>query len=170
MNKSGKIWVGWFLIMGGIVLLAGVGLAQKVDYRQQMKEVSQQLVCLCGCGNQLLSACTCGEASQNKDFILNQLKAGKGKQEILDIMVKRYGEQVLAAPRREGINWIMWVVVPYIVPLLGAIGIAFLIMRWVGRRQLKGAAELAEGESRSPVTKEDEEYRQKLEKELRDFE
>ncbi len=170
MNESVKIWVGWFLVMGGVVLFAALSPAQEVDYRQQMREVTEQLVCLCGCGNQIMSSCTCGEAKQNQAFVLSQLKAGKSKQEVTDIMVKRYGEQVLAAPRREGINWIMWVVIPYIVPILGAIGLAFLIMRWTGRQRLNGDGEAAESEAGLPVTGEDDEYKQKLEKELHDFE
>jgi cytochrome c-type biogenesis protein CcmH len=170
MRRHFRIWGSWFLIIGGIILFAGLGQAQGVDYQQQMKEVTEHLVCLCGCGNQIMYSCTCGEARQNREFVLSQLKAGKSKQEVIDIMVKRYGERVLAAPKREGINWIMWVVVPYIVPVLGAIGIAFLVMRWAGQRKIKGAGEVTESESDSAVIDKDDEYRQKLGKELKDFE
>jgi cytochrome c-type biogenesis protein CcmH len=155
--------------MAGIVLAAQATPAQETDYRRQQKEIAEQLVCLCGCGNQILSTCVCGEAKQDKAFILKQLKAGKSRQQILDMMVDRYGERVLAAPKREGINWFVWVVVPYIVPIFGAIGIGFLIIRWVRRRQISSPqppAASTEGEISPPVDK----YKQKLEEELKDFE
>ena len=164
------------IIIGGIFLTLQFGLAQEVDYQQQLKQVSQQLVCLCGCGNMILDTCSCGEAKKNKEFILAQLKAGKSQPEILDMMVNRYGEQVLAAPKREGINWVIWVVVPYIVPLLGAIGVAFLIMRWVRRRQIPAPQQLAAIPGTAGATSADKtgaeyaEYKQKLEEELKDFE
>lgn len=150
------------------MLLAGLGIAQEVDYQQQLKDVSQQLVCLCGCGNQIMYSCVCGEAKKNKALILGWIKEGKSRQEILDIMVDRQGEEVLAAPRRDGINWIIWVVVPYIVPLLGAIGIAFLIMRWAGGRKSSSAQHTTT--AATTQDNEDSEYKKKLEEELNDFE
>ncbi len=157
-----------FIIICAIILVTGIGVTQEVDYQQQLKEVSQQLVCLCGCGNQILYSCVCGEAKKNKALILKWLKEGKSRQEIFDIMVERQGEEVLAAPRREGINWIIWVVVPYIVPILGAIGIAFLIMRWAGRRKSIPAQDITT-DTLAPDN-EDSEYKKRLEQELNDFE
>jgi cytochrome c-type biogenesis protein CcmH len=158
-------WIG-FIIIAGVIVGIQPGLAQGVDYQQQVKQIAQQLVCLCGCGNQILSSCTCGEAQQDREFILKKLKQGKSEQEILDIMVKRYGEQVLAAPKREGINWIVWVVVPYIIPVLGAIGLGFMIWRWSVRRKDSSTQPQVEGEDHSAADK----YKQKLEEELKDFE
>jgi cytochrome c-type biogenesis protein CcmH/NrfF len=169
MNWSIKIFFLGFMIIGGAILNIHSGLAQEIDYQPQVKKICQQLVCLCGCGNMILDTCDCGEADKNKQFILKELKQGKNEQEILDIMVSRYGEKVLAAPRREGINWIIWVVVPYVIPVLGAIGLAFLIVRWATRRKPYPKQDLSE----IPTEKESSEldkYKQKLEEELKNFE
>ncbi len=84
-----------------IILGYNSALAQKSEAENKMMKIAHQLVCLCGCGNQILATCTCGNARGKREFILTQVEIGKTEQEILDIMVANEGEQVLAAPKKK---------------------------------------------------------------------
>ena len=133
----------------------------------QKKEIAGELVCLCGCGNMIMETCTCGEATENKRYILQQLKAGKPKSEIFQHFIDKYGEQVLAAPKREGFNWVVWVVVPYLVPLGAAIGLAFLISKWAKRRKFQPDQTPIETSASQQIP---DKYRQQIEDELKKLE
>lgn len=161
------VFLSMLLVCG---LMAG-NSAQAVSpeaEEKQLKEICQELVCLCGCGNMILDTCTCGRASEWKNFLRGLIKQGKTKEQMLRIMADRHGEQVLAAPPKEGLNWVLWVVVPYVVPILGAIGLIFVLLKWVKKRKVE------QPEEEVIVSKEQEqeksEYEKKLEDELKDFE
>ncbi len=63
----------------------------------------------------------------------------------------------------------MWVVVPYIIPLLGAIGVAFVMLRWVKARKQSPEQSSADTDMEN-ISAETDEYKRKLEEELEDFE
>jgi len=162
-----------------IILLLGLGLllgqpgwcfaAGELEQKAQVKEISQELICLCGCGNMILDTCTCGEATENKKFIAQLLREGKTKPQILKIMAQKYGEHVLAAPKREGLNWVVWVVVPYVIPVLAAVMIAFIIVKWARKKKETLSAPSPEVPSTPPDPLTDK-YRRQMEQELKDFE
>ncbi len=157
----------------GVVLLLTAANAQAISPEAEEKllsEVCSELVCLCGCGNMVLSTCTCGVAGQRKSFLRMHIRKGKNKEQLLKIMADKYGEQVLAAPPKEGINWILWVVVPYLVPILGAFSLWFILAKWVKKRTDSQGQErdslrsLPEGEVALH-----KQYEKQLEDELKDF-
>jgi len=53
-----------------------------------VKDVTSSLVCKCGCGNMLISACECTNAQVYRAIVEQQIKAGMSKEEILDSLVK----------------------------------------------------------------------------------
>lgn len=53
-------------------------------------------------------------------------KEGKSKDEILGYFVARYGEWVVLEPKKEGLNWLVWVVPPAVLFLLVAAMVGFL--------------------------------------------
>ncbi|MCS6859150.1 MAG: hypothetical protein NZT92_02380 [Abditibacteriales bacterium] len=60
-----------------------------------MKDVTSSLVCKCGCGNMLISACECTNAQVYRAIVTQQIKAGMSKEEILDSLVKMTASQKL---------------------------------------------------------------------------
>ena len=70
------------------------------------KELRKTLVCMCGCGRQTLSECTCGFAAKERGFIARLLDEGKSRDEVVKAFLARYpGESALVvAARRWGRN------------------------------------------------------------------
>ncbi|MBI5787903.1 MAG: cytochrome c-type biogenesis protein CcmH [Candidatus Schekmanbacteria bacterium] len=130
-----------------------------------LRETGQELVCTCGCGNMILDICTCGNAAKWKQFLRGQIREGKTKEQMLKIMSDKYGEQVLAAPPKVGINWILWVVIPYLVPVLGAVVLAAFLLKWVKRRKDQPSDTQTSGEQINRS-----QYDEQIDKELKDFE
>ena len=55
-----------FALAGGWIVSSPAQAAEKsADYKMMM-EISGGMVCLCGCGNQILATCTCGEAEKER--------------------------------------------------------------------------------------------------------
>jgi cytochrome c-type biogenesis protein CcmH/NrfF len=65
---------------------------------------------------------------QIKDIVLEKVKEGKSKEEILDYFTERYGPWILREPPKEGFNLIAWGV-PIGMMLLGPLLIYFLVWR-----------------------------------------
>jgi cytochrome c-type biogenesis protein CcmH len=107
----------------------------------------------------LVSDCECEAAAQMKDFIQEKLDSGLKPDEILDILVKTYGEKILAEPRREGFGLVAWVT-PFLALLLGLFIVAFLIKTWTTRRRV----EIKPSSGASSTQKR---YRKKIEEELK---
>ena len=53
-----------------------------------VKDVTSSLVCKCGCGNMLISACECTNAQMYRAIVEQQIKVGMSKEEILDALVR----------------------------------------------------------------------------------
>jgi len=53
-----------------------------------------------------------------KDMIRKKMQLGRSKQEIWDYFVVRYGDWILRAPPKRGINWFIWLF-PIVCLLLG---------------------------------------------------
>jgi len=126
--------------------------------------ISKQLVCQCGC-NMVLANCShaeCGSRESMTAFIQQEIDQGRSGPQIIQTMVARYGEQVLSAPTKRGFNLTAWIL-PFIALLGGAV-VAYLGLRaWVRR----GADYGAKVTSEVPV--EDEKYRRRLDRELKEF-
>jgi cytochrome c-type biogenesis protein CcmH len=123
------------------------------------------MVCLCGCGNQILASCACGEAQGEREYILSLVKMGKSREENVAAMVKMKGTQVLAAPEKKGLNWVLWVVIPYILPVVAVVMVGYILLGWV--RKKRETAPVADV-SKEPSLEEDK-YLQKLKQELDEF-
>ncbi len=138
------------------------------EIETECREIAKELVCLCGCGNMVLETCTCGEASKNKEFIRKQLKAGKTRLQIFQLFRDKDGERVFAAPVKEGFNWIIWVIVPYVVPVLAALGLGVLLLKWTKQRKEPEltATPISGKEGDEPP----DQYKEKLERELKELE
>lgn len=62
-----------------------------------LREVYEQLYCLCGNCNKVLANCVCGFGKAMKDQVRQAKGERKTQNEILNLMVKRYGTKVLAS-------------------------------------------------------------------------
>jgi cytochrome c-type biogenesis protein CcmH len=105
---------------------AGAGAAQAQD-RASLPDIEDEVMCV-ECGT-VLSVSSSPVAQQERDFIREQIAAGKDKAQIKAALVDEYGEEVLAQPEAEGFNAALWIV-PIALVVLAVGGIAFAIRRW----------------------------------------
>ncbi len=102
---------------------ASPGTAQRVD------EITAKIVCDCGCNNLTVKNCTCGKADQVRADVASRLDSGQSSGQVLQAYVDEYGEQILAAPTREGFNLVGWLT-PFAALLAGAALLLFVLRRW----------------------------------------
>ena len=125
-------------------------------------DISKQLVCQCGC-NMVLLNCSHAECSSRESMtalIVQQIEQGQSEEQIIQLFVTQYGEQVLTEPPKRGFNLMAWIT-PFAAILAGGGVIYVALKKWVRRGgQIKIAVDDEEG---------DEEYRYRLDQELAEF-
>ncbi len=144
------------LIFG--VLGAWLGSALAVSPEDQTHVLAAELRCPV-CQNLSVADSPSEMANQMRDLIREKLQQGESPDQIRGYFVSRYGEWILLAPKRQGFNWVAWLL-PF-----GAILVGGGVIGWVVRR---GAAR-----SRAPRQEElqplDPHYARRLEAELKEW-
>jgi cytochrome c-type biogenesis protein CcmH len=129
-----------------------------------VSDISDQLICQCGCG-MVLSNCNhveCASRDAMTALIEQKLAQGQSEAEIIQSFVAQYGEQVLASPPKKGFNLVAWVLP--IAAILGGGGIIYITLKvWTRRGKIYQTSTMPGAEE------EDEEYQHQLEKELEEF-
>lgn len=123
-------------LVAAAALFAGVGVsAQTLDDR--VRDIARQLMCPV-CEGQTVVESSSELAEQMRAVIREQLEDGQPPEQILDYFVARYGESILAAPPKRGLNLLVWIG-PFAV-LLGGVGLAVRTLRRWTRPPSPGAA------------------------------
>jgi cytochrome c-type biogenesis protein CcmH len=112
------------------------------------------------CAGQTIAQSNNETSSQMRDLVLKKLRQGETKEEILQYFESRYGERIMAKPNKKGFNLILWFF-PFVLVVLAAIIIYFLIRRWSSRIHATPVAHFDEDQL--------SEYKERLEKELKQF-
>lgn len=141
--------------------LANVAMAAQAP-AQIENDIGNKVYCLCGCVT-TLNHCPmlhCAEKEETRAIISADLEKGMAEPAILQDLVNRYGEKVLAAPPAHGFNLAAWVL-PGIGLLLGLLLAIAIVRRW--RRP---AVQAAGGLSAPPI---DENARIAVEEEMKKY-
>lgn len=150
----------------GIVLIITTLLVSPVsaDPAPTVDSITQQLVCQCGC-TQTVAACSepqCSTREAMKAMVGQKLAQGQSEAQIIQAFIVQYGEKVLVTPPKSGLNLVAWIL-PFVAILAGA-AIIFAAMRaWVKR------GSQAETAAKNESEQGDEEYRRRVEKDLKEF-
>jgi cytochrome c-type biogenesis protein CcmH len=124
-----------------ILSLALVNVVMAAQTPAQIeKDIGNKVYCLCGCVT-TLNHCPmlhCAEKEETRAVIRADLKKGMSEPAILQDLVNRYGERVLAAPPARGFNLTAWVL-PGIGLLIGLFLAITIVRRW-HRPAVQGAA------------------------------
>lgn len=105
--------------------------------------------------------CQLSTAYEVRGEIQGLLEQGMNKGQVIDTLVQKYGERILASPPVEGFNLIPWIL-PGLGILTGSILIVFLIYKWAKKRP----KEVEEIKPLSSITKEEE---RKINEELKEW-
>lgn len=134
MGKRVKhIWFSLFFSIFSLLVFApkkGFAEGGKVSITQNdMLDVAKELHPP-GCTDSMTADyCTLSTGYELRQEIWSLLEEGMNKKQVMDFLVQKYGERILAAPSPEGFNLIAWVL-PGVVIAIGAILILFLIKKW----------------------------------------
>jgi cytochrome c-type biogenesis protein CcmH len=122
-------WFKLTALLWGLILF--VGFSSVSHAALTVNDVAQELICNCGC-NKVLTECGMQYADQLREIIKTKLREGWDKPRIVQFMVQNYGEQILAAPTKEGFNLTAWVT-PFLALFAGAGIVGLVIRRWAGQ-------------------------------------
>jgi cytochrome c-type biogenesis protein CcmH len=127
-----------------------------------VSDVAKEFICNCGC-NKMLPDCDmqCGE--QLRGVIAAKIGEGWDKPRIMDLLVRNYGEKLLAAPTKSGFNLTAWVT-PFAAILVGGVMISLAVGEWVARRRAAQRVRFA-----SPVALVEGKYLDRVDEELKHF-
>ena len=160
-NENCKMKISNF----GFVLLS-VALAAAPAWALTVSEVARELSCRCGCG-MTVDACNhtnCPFSIPTRKTIDEKIAAGMTREAIVQGFVAQYGEEVLAAPTKKGFNLTAWVL-PFVMLLVGGGIVRGVVRRW----SRPGAQAAPEAQGEQPAAGEDDEYRAKMERELKEL-
>lgn len=133
-----------FVLALGVVLGAGTALAEGWGY-----DLGDELMSPF-CPGRTLASCPSPQAAELIQWIVTQEAAGVSREQVLEILIERHGEEILGAPPARGIT--LWA---YIFPVAGFLlfgGIAlFALKRIVGGRAPTAPASAAAGPT-SPLS------------------
>jgi cytochrome c-type biogenesis protein CcmH len=135
----------------------GVRADVPADISRAYREACEQLVCQCGC-NEQLSVCAmqnCSSATPMRAEIRERLLKGETVDQIVASFVNRMGKQVLSAPTTQGFDLTAWVA-PFLMLCLGVVVVGWIVVR-MARPRAPVEATAAAPDAR-------------VEQELRDFE
>jgi len=142
----------------GCLLLGSLTWAQVPVQKEMVDRIVDHLMCTCGCPH-LIGQCgdECGVAPQLIHEISDLVSQGKTEEEVYSEFEAKYGLAVLAVPRAEGFNMLLW-----ILPFLGVLGGAVVV--FVVFNRLKPSDPDHEDQRESAGI--DKEHRQLIDKEI----
>jgi cytochrome c-type biogenesis protein CcmH len=149
--------VGSIVLLGFLLPALAAGASAQKDISRDYRDACDQLVCQCGC-NEQLSVCSmqnCSSATPMRAEIRARLEKGDSVQTIVDSFVARYGKKVLSAPTMQGFDITAWIM-PFLIFCLGMV-----VVGWIVVRMVRPAPVMEE--SQAPVDS-------RVERELKDFE
>jgi cytochrome c-type biogenesis protein CcmH len=154
--------------LGILIVALALGFSLAAESRQitkeQVEEITSNLVCLCGCGNKTVSVCGCGVADATIKEVQGMLNEGKTAEQIFAHYVDSTGIAVLASPPKKGFNLLAWVL-PFAGILIAGVFLLGKIRDWQKDLEKKEAArDKAQSEPNQPTATDP--HRKRLAKEL----
>lgn len=102
------------------------------ELERQAREIDGMLVAPC-CFRQEVSVHQSAAAQEVKQDVRRRLAAGETQQQILDAYMARYGKHILAEPRAEGFDVLLYVLP--VVTFFASIALLTVVIRRVTRRR-----------------------------------
>lgn len=130
-----------------------------------LSSIRKELACDCGCGmtvQDCLGGMICSESRSYSNEVIDLLKAGKNREQVLQAMVAKYGEKILSAPTKEGFNLTAWTF-PFLALIIGGAIVWRVVAKWKTQSPAPAPAVLA-----TPKNAE-EGYGKRFEEEFKQF-
>jgi cytochrome c-type biogenesis protein CcmH len=120
------------------------------------------------CPGRTLLNCTSGQAEQWRELIRQKIAQGETKEQIIQHFVTIRGEEILAAPPKQGFALTAWLLPVFMI--VNGIGLIIaLTYRWVRNRPRIDVQSLANGPAPTQDQRSTDAYRTRLHSELEEF-
>jgi cytochrome c-type biogenesis protein CcmH len=129
---------------------------EEEEIELKMREIAKTLRCAV-CQSESVWESNAGLARQMREVIRERLAQGQSPEEIRAYFLSRYGDYILLAPRKSGLNWLLWAG-PFVLLAVGGFWLYRTLLRWVARSAATEREELL------PIN---DRLRQRVEEELR---
>ncbi len=97
------------------------------------------------CPGRTLATCPSPQAAELVQWIVMQESAGVSREQVIEMLVERFGEEILGAPPARGIT--LWAYVFPIAGFLAGGGLAFVVLRRIVRSGARGSAAAGDDEA-----------------------
>ena len=111
---------------GGNLFAQGQAYSEK-----EAQSIDKSLMCPV-CPAETIDQAQVEISRQMKAVVREMLSQGSSREEVLDFFVARYGQEVLAAPPKSGVNLLVWILP--IVGILAALAGGYLIIKSMASR------------------------------------
>jgi cytochrome c-type biogenesis protein CcmH len=128
----------YLIALAAVLALAGAvtGSVWAAEPRASLPDIEDEVMCP-SCGTPLALAFS-PQAERERNFIREQIAAGRTKGQIKQALVAEYGKEVLALPEGSGFDLTAYLV-PAAAVLGGAVALAFGLVRWRRRPPAPGS-------------------------------
>jgi len=103
------------------------------DLSPEVFKIASELRCPV-CQGESAAESNAGVSQEMRRQIAEMLKEGKSEEEIKRYFVERYGEWILYAPPKRGINWLLW-----LAPVIGILLFGFGLWRYLSEARAREA-------------------------------
>ncbi|MBI3995533.1 MAG: cytochrome c-type biogenesis protein CcmH [Nitrospirae bacterium] len=102
---------------------------EKIDL--QVREIAKTLRCTI-CQNESIWESQAELAHQMRALVKERLLKGESPEEIRAYFLSRYGDYILLAPQKSGLNWLLWAG-PFVLLAAGGLFLYRTLSGWVAR-------------------------------------
>ena len=120
MEKSNKILFFTIFLITFIFIFS----KQTIGYEEDIKKITSKLRCMT-CQNQTIFESDSDFSKDIKKIVKNKLQNNATEKEIIDFLIKRYGEYIVFEPQKNKRNIFLW----YFPFVFMAISLVFFIFR-----------------------------------------
>jgi len=145
----------WILLSSLSMSPATASTVQEEKIDLQMRDIAKTLRCTI-CQNESIWESQAELAHQMRDLIKERLMKGETPDQVRAYFLSRYGDYILLAPQKRGMNWLLWAG-PFVLLAAGGLFLYRTLSRWVAQ----AAAE--KKETPPPI---DESLRKRIDAEL----
>ena len=121
------LWCFILVLVNPLPLFAEV--KDETDLDVQVREIAKTLRCTV-CQTENIWESGAPLAQQMRGVIRERLAQGHSKEEIRTYFLSRYGDYILMAPPKHGVNWLIWVA-PFLLLLIGGLFLFKEVKNWV---------------------------------------
>ena len=139
-NRRLSAFICGFVVLVFVAFTAVADQVTEDPLERRMLDIAKDLRCAV-CQNQPVSESNADLSRDMRAIILDQLKQGRSREQIVQYFVDRYGDYVLMKPPTHGSGFLLWVLP---AGVLGVLGItAFVYLRHRRRDTLPPASVLS---------------------------